>query len=141
MLIKDNTLSSWQEIESIYKFINMVDNNNRSLEHFLSTIIDPIVQEELIKKNSPDLQNSVTICTLNHMKGLYTKVLFITGVEEGLIPHYEAQVDPKLLDIEKRLLYMSMTRTHQRVYLTSARERQLFNDTWFNSLSRFLKEK
>ena len=53
MLIKDNTLSSWQEIESIYKFINMVDNNNRSLEHFLSTIIDPIVQEELIKKIVP----------------------------------------------------------------------------------------
>ena len=35
---------------------------------------------------------------------------------------------------------MSMTRTQQLVYLTSARERQLFNETWFNSLSRFLKE-
>ncbi len=73
------------------------------------------------------------------VKGVEFRVVFLVGMEEGIIPHYLAQFDTDAIRRERRLLYTAMTRSTGRVYLTSANKRDLYGDTWHNDLSRFVE--
>ncbi len=65
---------------------------------------------------------AVTILTMHAAKGLEFKVVFICGVEEGIIPFTYRETDP---EEERRLFYVALTRASQRVYLTSAARRKV----------------
>jgi DNA helicase-2/ATP-dependent DNA helicase PcrA len=83
---------------------------------------------------------SVTLMTLHAAKGLEFPVVFITGLEEGLFPLERAQDDPGLLEEERRLCYVGMTRAQQELYLTRARVRRRWGNLEENLSSRFLGE-
>ncbi|MFC1537313.1 3'-5' exonuclease [Gemmatimonadota bacterium] len=65
---------------------------------------------------------AVTLMTMHAAKGLEFPVVFICGVEEGMIPYTWRETDP---DEERRLFYVAMTRAIQRLYLTSAAHRRV----------------
>lgn len=73
-------------------------------------------------------------------KGLEYKVIFITGMEEGIFPHYRAQGDPLEMEEERRLCYVGITRGEEKVYLTRAWRRNQAGITRGNNKSRFLDE-
>ena len=64
--------------------------------------------------------------TLHNSKGLEFQNVFITGLEQGLFPSYRSIDTPSLLEEERRLCYVGLTRAKERVYLTHARERRLW---------------
>jgi DNA helicase-2/ATP-dependent DNA helicase PcrA len=68
--------------------------------------------------------DAVLLMTLHNAKGLEFPVVFITGLEDGLFPLARAYEDPKLLEEERRLFYVGITRAEKKLYITHAEERR-----------------
>ena len=76
--------------------------------------------------NQKNLSNSVTLMTLHNSKGLEFQNVFMTGMEQGLFPSYRSIDTPSLLEEERRLCYVGLTRAKERLFLSHARERRLW---------------
>src|SRR5690606_31822239 len=82
----------------------------------------------------------VTIMTLHTAKGLEYDAVFITGVEEALLPHRMSVNEPGGLSEERRLFYVGITRARQRLFLSLATSRAAYGDVSIAMPSRFLAE-
>ena len=71
-----------------------------------------------------DDNNRVTLLTLHASKGLEYDNVFITGLEEGLLPHSRATDEPGGIEEERRLLYVGITRARHKLYVTRAFRRR-----------------
>ena len=78
--------------------------------------------------------------TLHHAKGLEYPIVFIVGVEDGLLPYFRTKGDAEGMEEERRLMYVGITRGEERVYLVATNQRTLFGDLWFHNVSPFIKE-
>jgi DNA helicase-2/ATP-dependent DNA helicase PcrA len=105
------------------------------MTEFLSEVSLLTDQDE----NQDDTQARITLLTVHAAKGLEFKVTFIVGLEENLFPSQFCQA-PKEIEEERRLLYVAITRSMERCYLTNARQRFRNGQTVFSSPSRFLKD-
>lgn len=83
---------------------------------------------------------AVTLMTLHMAKGLEFNNVFIAGMEENVFPLTRAIFDEKLLEEERRLAYVGITRAKRRLFLSHARSRMLYNNRNNNELSRFVTE-
>lgn len=84
----------------------------------------------------------VTLMTLHAAKGLEFPVVFVIGVEEGLIPHERAikEASRREIEEERRLLFVGMTRAQKRLFLTESRIRSMHGRTMPTIQSPFLRE-
>ncbi len=81
----------------------------------------------------------VTLITLHQVKGLEFEIVFITGMEEGLLPHVRALEEGEPgVEEERRLAYVGITRAQQRLYLLHAFKRHLYGSSQGATASRFL---
>ena len=80
------------------------------------------------------------LMTLHAAKGLEFPVVFIVGMQEGVLPHSRALEEPDELEEERRLCYVGMTRAMQRLYLTHAASSRMYGQADASMPSRFLKE-
>ena len=87
-----------------------------------------------------DEAQSITLITLHQAKGLEFPVVFIVGMEEGLLPHSRSLDDDDELEEERRLCYVGFTRAGERLYLTRAFRRGFMGRTGPTLPSRFLSE-
>ncbi len=103
------------------------------LDHFLqrATLVAGI------DAHDPDA-DAVTMMTLHNAKGLEFPTVFITGLEEGLFPLARSNDDPALLEEERRLFYVGITRAERNLYLTYARSRRRSGETMPSLPSSFL---
>jgi DNA helicase-2/ATP-dependent DNA helicase PcrA len=82
----------------------------------------------------------VALMTLHSAKGLEFDVVFLAGLEDGLLPHANSRDELEGLEEERRLAYVGMTRARKVLALTGARSRFLFGQRQPTRLSRFLDE-
>jgi DNA helicase-2/ATP-dependent DNA helicase PcrA len=84
----------------------------------------------------------VTLMTLHAAKGLEFPVVFITAVEDGILPHDRATREGLLSEIEeeRRLLFVGITRARQRLFLSRAMVRTMHGKDFPSPPSRFLHE-
>ena len=83
----------------------------------------------------------VTLITLHQVKGLEFPVVFIAGMEEGLMPHIRAMEEGDAgLAEERRLAYVGITRAQRRLYLLHAFRRHLYGAPQLAEASRFLRD-
>ena len=87
-----------------------------------------------------DRPDRVTLITLHAAKGLEFPVVFMVGLEEGLLPHKRALEDNRELEEERRLAYVGMTRAKDRLYLVHAHHRSTWGVGAPAEPSRFLAE-
>ncbi len=87
-----------------------------------------------------DEQQYLTLITLHQIKGLEYPAVFITGMEEGLLPHVRSLDDPAQLEEERRLAYVGMTRARKRLYLLRSFRRRFRGGAQGYLPSRFLQE-
>ncbi len=66
----------------------------------------------------------VSVMTLHSSKGLEFPVVFLTGLEDGLLPHFNSAT-PEQMEEERRLLYVGMTRARQRLFLSNCLRRRV----------------
>ena len=84
--------------------------------------------------------NAVTLITLHAAKGLEFSVVFMVGMEEGLLPHIRSFDSPEQMEEERRLCYVGMTRAKKRLYLLRAFRRNAGMSRGPTVASRFLKD-
>jgi len=123
-----------------------------ALRHFLDRVSltagnDLPVEESKDNPSSTDKPNSVTLMTLHLAKGLEYQVVFMTGLEEGLLPHYRSMDDPTQLAEERRICYVGTTRAMRTLYFTRASTRSMFSAGgggasagYFRQVSRFIHD-
>lgn len=85
-------------------------------------------------------EDCVQLMTLHTAKGLEFPIVFLSGCEEELFPHYLSLHDPKALAEERRLCYVGITRAMKKLYLTYAETRRMNGRELYHRPSRFLKE-
>lgn len=88
----------------------------------------------------PEEQGVPVLMTLHMAKGLEFPVVFITGLEEGLLPHSRSLEDPEGLEEERRLFYVGITRAKERLYLLHAFRRTRYGRDDVSVPSRFLQD-
>lgn len=102
----------------------------------------PDFLEEVALMSSADSdskKDSVTLMTIHAAKGLEFPVVFIVGMEEGILPHARIQEGgPAELEEERRLCYVGMTRAREELHLSYAYSRLQFGQRTYNPMSRFL---
>jgi DNA helicase-2/ATP-dependent DNA helicase PcrA len=106
----------------------------QSLEEFLDAVA---LLEEGDEETSTEVIN---LMTLHSAKGLEFAVVFLAGVEDGLLPHATAIKELDGVEEERRLAYVGMTRARRWLALTAARQRFLFGERKRTLPSRFLRE-
>ena len=84
--------------------------------------------------------DAITLITLHQAKGLEFPVVFIVGLEEGLLPHSRSIDDPDQMEEERRLFYVGMTRAKERLYLTRVFRRVIWGNASPARPSRFLTD-
>jgi DNA helicase-2/ATP-dependent DNA helicase PcrA len=80
------------------------------------------------------------LLTLHAAKGLEFPVVFIVGLDEGLLPHSRSIDDLDAMEEERRLCYVGMTRAMDRLYLLHTFRRTLFGNSELSIPSRFLTD-
>ena len=112
------------------------DKTNREItEQFLSN-----VSLDAGDRQADEFDDAVQLMTLHSAKGLEFPLVFMTGLEETLFPHGRSMESPDLLEEERRLCYVGITRAMKKLYLTYAESRRLHGNDIFNPPSRFIKE-
>lgn len=100
--------------------------------------------EEVALMSSVDSQsdgNKVTLMTLHAAKGLEFPVVFMVGMEEGILPHSRVfEAGPSELEEERRLCYVGMTRAREELHLSYAYSRLQFGTRGYNPVSRFIAD-
>ncbi len=85
-----------------------------------------------------DKADAVTLITLHQAKGLEFPIVFMVGMEEGLLPHTRSMDDEAQLEEERRLCYVGVTRAKERLYLLRAFRRGFRGGAEPGTPSRFL---
>jgi DNA helicase-2/ATP-dependent DNA helicase PcrA len=137
--LKEDPATAQTRLENVEELLNETlrfssSSDNPVLAVFLEEIallsdIDALKDEE-----------KVSLMTLHNSKGLEFRTVMITGLEEGLLPHYSAFDDETELEEERRLFYVGMTRAMEELYLFCAASRMQFGSWTGNRPSRFLEE-
>lgn len=106
------------------------------------TLLDFLTEVALVSDadDLEDASGSVSLMTLHTAKGLEYDAVFVTGVEEDLIPHRISANEPGGPQEERRLFYVGITRARKRLYLSLAMTRAQFGEVTVAMPSRFLQE-
>lgn len=93
----------------------------------------------LTNMNENESGDYISLMTLHNAKGLEFPVVFVTGIEEGVLPYFKAIGKEDEIAEERRLLYVGMTRAQEMLLLSGAKKRRLYSRVQEQEPSRFLK--
>jgi DNA helicase-2/ATP-dependent DNA helicase PcrA len=87
-----------------------------------------------------DESGTVSLMTLHTAKGLEYDAVFLTGIEESLLPHKMSFLVPGGMAEERRLFYVGITRAKKKLHISLAMQRTTFGESESSVPSRFLAE-
>ena len=134
--LDDGSEEGQSRIENV-KELSSVATSFGSLPEFLQHVALVQPTDALSRRIRRD---SVSLMTLHSAKGLEFPYVFITGLEEGLLPHARSLGSTEEIEEERRLCYVGVTRAKKQLHLCFARERLLFGSRSESLPSRFLNE-
>ncbi len=125
-------------IENVQELIN-VAGQFKEVATFLENVA--LVQDEVMADaQSDEPAQAITLMSLHSAKGLEFPVVFMVGMEEGLLPHSRSLIDPEQMEEERRLCYVGITRAKERLYFSYARRRWVYGTSQYSVRSRFLSD-
>ena len=135
----ERTIEAAGRIENLLELVGVAREyqataSDPSLSEFLQQISLYSDQDAL-----EDEPSKVTLMTLHNAKGLEFGAVFMVGMEEGVFPHSRS-LEEQMLEEERRLCYVGLTRAQERLTLTHAATRTLWGARGYNLPSRFLDE-
>ena len=135
-----NTPEAEADIENLQELVNVAgefepEEADNMLGEFLQTVA--LVSDIDGLEN---ISNNVTLMTLHSAKGLEYPEVFLAGCDEGVFPHQRTFASPKELEEERRLMYVGVTRAEEKLYLLSAKRRQMWGEYKYYNPSRFIEE-
>ena len=129
-----------ERMENIQEFISLATSyESESPENDLASFLE---RASLVSDvdNYEESEDTLTLITLHQAKGLEFPVVFIVGLEEGLLPHSRSMDSNADLEEERRLCYVGITRARERLYLLRAFQRGMWGRVSATLPSRFLEE-
>jgi len=105
------------QLEIVRRFRAVVQRADVSLAEWL----DALAMGEEVDLAASE---ATRLCSIHNSKGREFRAVFLTGVEEGFVPHHHSLQDDDALDGELRLLYVALTRVRERLYVSYCRQRE-----------------
>ncbi|WP_099044932.1 DNA helicase PcrA [Leuconostoc citreum] len=146
MLAEKNDSDSQARLENLEEFLSVTKEFDDKYQPEDPESIDPVTDflgTTALMSDLDDFEEgdgAVTLMTLHAAKGLEFPVVFLIGLEEGIFPLSRAMMDEDLLEEERRLAYVGITRAMKKLFLTNAFSRLLYGRTQANEPSRFIAE-
>ena len=139
MLATDESPDAESRMENLNELVNAAAEATERGET-LSDFLDHaalVADADQVDERAP-----VSLLTVHNAKGLEFPVVFLAGLEEGLFPHNRSLNSEAMLEEERRLCYVGMTRAQKKLYLSCARYRRRFGGgpAEPSLRSRFLRE-
>ena len=126
-----------ENLEELVSVAREFQRNNPEgrLPDFLNEVALVAAADEL-----DDESGTVSLMTLHTAKGLEYEAVFLTGIEEGLLPHRMSFITPGGMAEERRLFYVGITRARKKLHLSLAMNRTTFGESESAMPSRYLQE-
>jgi DNA helicase-2/ATP-dependent DNA helicase PcrA len=146
----EDTPEADSRIENIQEVLGSMDqyqmdarSNTRSDAHEpnLTEFLELVTLETDADRTVAD--DSITLMTVHAAKGLEFPIVFVAGLEEETFPSHRGfagEEDPDEMEEERRLCYVAFTRARERLFLSYANMRRIYNDVKIRRRSRFLDE-
>ena len=130
----------WSNVEAVIEAVARYEEDGEG-EPTLAGFLDEsaLNREEDQRANENQKRSGVTLMTIHSAKGLEFPFVFISGIEEGILPHEKSLKDGGLEE-ERRLFYVALTRGKRHVTLFEACSRNRRGRERMCTTSRFLKE-
>ena len=130
-----------RRMETVHELIGWMENvaQQPGPERTLADLLGHMSLMDLLDRDDEDTSDAVALMTLHAAKGLEFPYVFLTGIEEGSLPHRNS-VEADSIDEERRLLYVGITRAQRRLWLSYALKRRRFREDVDCEPSRFLAE-
>lgn len=129
-------LSRLENLEELGRVANQFSTLTDFLEN-IALIQDGYLLKTAEKTTAPA---SVQLMSLHAAKGLEFELVFLVGVEEGLLPHGRALQETSELEEERRLCYVGITRAKEKLFLSYAGARFHYGEMTPSIPSRFLAD-
>ncbi len=139
MAKKPEEYNAWEN--GISLFLTQIANfqeNNRS--EGLGEFIDSVtLNDEREDKDDIEKKKGVCLITLHASKGLEFPIVYLPGIEQGIVPHKRSFEEGRV-DEERRLFYVGITRARQKLTLSFVRFRTKWGQKQSSLPSAFLNE-
>ena len=138
---KQDNIEDNERYDNVLEILNSIDEFiDRKSEASVGDFLEEVSLLTDIDEWNND-ENYVTMMTVHSSKGLEFPVIFLTGLEDGLFPLSIALNEKKIMEEERRLFYVALTRSQEMAYLLYATDRRRSGtDSWGGLVSRFVKE-
>ena len=135
-----NTEEDQARLENLQELVNVA--NEFEPEELDNILGEFLVQVSLVSDidGMDEIANNVTLMTLHASKGLEFPIVYIAGCDEGIFPSARTLMIKSELEEERRLMYVGITRAQQKLYLTTAKRRQMWGEYKYYTPSRFIEE-
>lgn len=139
-LHESNTDEDEVRIENLQELVNVA--NEFEPEEEDNILGEFLAQVSLVSDidGMDEIANNVTLMTLHASKGLEFPIVFLAGCDEGIFPSARCSNTTSELEEERRLMYVGVTRAETKLYLTTAKRRQMWGEYKYYTPSRFLEE-
>jgi DNA helicase-2/ATP-dependent DNA helicase PcrA len=139
-LKEEGTEEAISRMENVEELANVIMEFDQGVEESsLETFLDKVSLVTAVDLYE-DKGNRVSLMTLHCAKGLEFPIVFIVGMEEGILPHHRMGDEIEDLEEERRLCYVGITRAKETLFLSRAERRSTFGVGRANLPSRFLNE-
>ena len=134
----DDAEERWENVQEFGTVAANYDQLEPGLA--LATFLENVALVSDVDALADGPPDATTLITLHAAKGLEFPVVFLIGLEEGVLPHQRSFDDPDSLEEERRLCYVGITRAQRCLYLVYAFRRAFAGMAGHNPASRFLAD-
>jgi DNA helicase-2/ATP-dependent DNA helicase PcrA len=136
----EDTAEADARIQNLQELLNAIEEHGvASADHTLSSYLEQVALVSDLD-NADRSADNLLMMTVHTAKGLEFDTVFVTGMELGLFPHFNAMEEPQGEEEERRLAYVAMTRAKTHLTLTCAAQRRRFGTYEASPPSPFLDE-
>jgi ATP-dependent DNA helicase Rep len=138
LLEHDEARAARIKLTNVQDFCDWLGKKGDEEQKTLIDLTQTIALINMLDKQDADL-DAVQLSTLHAAKGLEFKHVFLIGIEEGVLPHREAEADNRIEE-ERRLMYVGITRAQRSLHLSYAEKRKQGRELIPCRASRFIDE-
>ncbi len=152
-LRQENTVEADSRIENLNEFLSVTAEYDHNLQDYLGnfeleegqnmTILGGFLEQVSLVAdidNYDEAEDAVKLMTMHSAKGLEFPVVFAVGLEDGMFPSSRSLLEQYLLEEERRLCYVTITRAKEKLFLSHAEQRMVYGHLESRLPSRFLQE-